>query len=145
MKVKPRKIDGKERMKYLDALYTTVASLKSRDEVKSFFRDLLTESERVMIGRRILIAQKLLQNESYETIMKTLGVGSDTIMRVHRWLDDESDGYEKAVKALEKEFNIRAKKLESRHVDPFSFAGLKKKYPLHFFLFNLFDKLSERD
>ena len=45
VKVNPRKIDNTDRMKYLDLLWTSIASLKSRDEVKNFFKDLLSESE----------------------------------------------------------------------------------------------------
>lgn len=136
-------MDNKDRMKYLDALYTSISGLKSREEIKNFLKDLLTESERVMIGRRILIAQKLLENKTYNEIVEEMHVGFDTIMRVHRWLEDESDGYEKAVRALEKELSQRTKKLETKYIDPFSFAGLKKKYPLHFFLFNLFGQAAK--
>ena len=142
MKVRPRKLGGKDRMRYLDTLYTTVSTLKSREEVKNFLRDLLTESERVMVGRRILIAQMLLKEKPYDEIIRELKVGKDTIMRVHRWLEDETEGYEKAVKELEKVLNDRQKKLEKnrKYVDPFSFEGLRKRYPLHFFLFNLFSQ-----
>lgn len=147
MKVKPGKIDGKERMKYLDTLYTAVAGLSSREEIKSFLRDLLTESERIMLGRRILIAQMLLQDKSYDEIIRVLRVGIDTISRVHRWLHDESNGYKKAVKELEKVWGKRLAKMSNREADPgydrFSFRGLKRRYPLHFFLFNLLDKISK--
>ena len=140
MKVEIRKLSKEERIKYLDALYTTVATLKSRDEVKLFLRDLLTESERIMVGRRILIAQKLLADKSYDEIAGEMRVGMDTITRVHRWLEDEASGYEKAITALNKEMGNRLKfKKESAPV-PYSFSWLKKKYPLHFALFNLFDK-----
>lgn len=126
-------------MKYLDVLYTAMSGLKSREEIKSFLRDLLTESERVMIGRRIIIAQRLLEEKSYDEIVRELRVGKDTIMRVHRWLEDETEGYEKAIKQLEKVLAVRQEKRDRTYVDPFSFEGLKKRYPLHFFLFNLFD------
>lgn len=139
MKVRPRKIQNKDRMKYLDVLYTAMSGLKSREEIKSFLRDLLTESERVMIGRRIIIAQRLLEEKSYDEIVRELRVGKDTIMRVHRWLEDETEGYEKAIKKLEKVFESRQEKRDGAYLDPFSFEGLKKRYPLHFFLFNLFD------
>ena len=140
MKVKPRKLEGKDRMKYLDTLYTAMSGLKSREEIKNFLRDLLTESERVMVGRRILIAQMLLEEKPYDEIIRELKVGKDTIMRVHRWLEDDTDGYEKAVKQLEKVLAARQEKRDKAYVDPFSFEGLKKRYPLHFLLFNLFDK-----
>ena len=144
MKVRPRKISNQDRIKYLDILYTAIGSLKSREEIKQFLRDLLTESERLMIGRRIVIAQKLLQDHSYNQIMKEMKVGPDTIMRVHRWLEDENDGYEKVIKNLEKVLEARQSKRKEFY-DPYSFKGLKQKYPLHFLLFNLFDKLKERE
>src|SRR3989338_4630267 len=97
MKLNPRKVSKQEKIKYLDALYTAASSLGSREEMKNFLRDLLTESERIMIGRRIMIAQKLLQDKSHDQIVQEMKVGKDTIMRVHRWLEDEFDGYEKAV------------------------------------------------
>ena len=131
-------------MRYLDILYTAVSSLNSREEVKKFLRDLLTESERIMMGRRIIIAQRLLEDKSYLEIKRELGVGMDTIIRVHRWLEDDIDGYEKVVKKLEKVFESRQEKRDKAYLDPFSFEGLKKRYPLHFFLFNLFDDLNKK-
>ena len=132
-------------MRYLDILYTAISSLKSRDEVKRFLRDLLTESERVMMGRRIIVAQRLLEDKSYIEIKQELGVGMDTIIRVHRWLEDDIDGYEKVVKKLEKIFELRQEKRNRAYLDPLSFEGLKKRYPLHFFLFNLFDNLGKQN
>lgn len=143
MKIRSRKIDNKEKIEYLDALYTAVESLKSREEVKNFLRDLLTEGERIMVGRRIVIAKRLLNEESYEQIIREMRVGPDTIMRVHRWLEDDIDGYEKAVKKLEKVLESRQERRDRAYIDPFSFKGLKQRYPLHFFLFNLFDNLDK--
>lgn len=143
MKVRPRKLDNKDRMKYLDMLYTAISSLKSRDEVKVFLRDLLTESERIMIGRRIIIAQRLLEDKTYIEIRQELSVGVDTIMRVHRWLEDENYGYEETIKKLEKEYKNR-KKLDDKNPGTSGFARLKRRYPLHFFLFNLFDELNKK-
>ena len=144
MKIRPRKIDNKEKIEYLDALYTAVESLKSREEVKNFLRDLLTEGERIMVGRRIIIAKRLLNEEPYEQIIREMRVGGDTITRVHRWLEDDVHGYEKVVKKLERVLESRQEKRNRANVDPFSFQGLKKRYPLHFFLFNLFDKLNQK-
>lgn len=143
MKIRSRKLNKNEKIEYLDALYTAVESLKSRDEVKNFLRDLLTEGERIMVGRRIVIAKRLLNEESYEQIIREMKVGADTIMRVHRWLEDDVEGYEKAVKKLEKVLESRQEKINRAYVDPFSFQGLKRRYPLHFFLFNLFDELNK--
>jgi|SRR3989344_7880005 len=144
MKIKPKKFNKEEKIKYLDALYTAIESLGSREEVKNFLRDLLTESERMMVGRRIIIAQRLLNGDSYDRIISEMKVGADTIMRVQRWLEDDVEGYEKAVKKLEKVLESRQEKIDKAYLDPFSFEGLKKRYPLHFLLFNLFDKHKEK-
>ena len=144
MKVRPRKVNRKDKIKYLDSLYTAVSTFKSREEIKNFLKDLLTESERIMIGRRILIAQMLLEDKTYDQIIQELHVGADTIIRVHRWLEDESDGYEKAVAGLKKELNSTKQRIEKSALEPYSFTWLRKKYPLHFFIFNLLNK-SKKD
>lgn len=142
MKVQSYKLTKEEKIKYLDALYTASSVLKTREDMKKFLRDLLTESERIMIGRRIVIAHKLLQDEGYDQIAAELKTGKDTIMRVHRWLQDETKGYEKAIEKFQKILEQREEKLNrSEYEFNHPFARLKRKYPLHFLLFNLFDKM----
>lgn len=140
MKVKAKNLSEEERIKTLDSLYTAAGSLKGREAMKRFLRDLLTESERIMLGRRILIARKLLGGASYREVAVSLGVGRDTVERVHHWLDDQMPGYEDALDGLEREFEKRKKK----YPEYGTFAYLKKKYPLHFLLFNIADELSAR-
>jgi uncharacterized protein YerC len=132
MKVKTNKLSEKEQMRTLDNLYTAASAIQGRDAVKLFLRDLLTQSERIMLGRRIIIARKLLQKESYEAIVRSLGVGHDTIRRVQRWLNDQMPGYEQAIAGMEKEFSRRE---EKRLYAQSALYRLKKKYPLHFLLF----------
>ncbi|HEY4474189.1 MAG TPA: Trp family transcriptional regulator [Candidatus Paceibacterota bacterium] len=132
MKRRPKDLSDKEMMATLDVLYTAASSVTSRDAVKLFLRDLLTPSERVMLGRRLIIARMLLRGTSYDTIGKKLKVGRATIGRVHKWLQDQFPGFETAVKEMEREFDRRARKAP---VEPFSYAWLKRKYPLHFLLF----------
>jgi hypothetical protein len=60
-------------------------------------------------------------------------VGRATIGRVHRWLLDHLPGFETAIKEMEKEFDRRALRHAAR--EPFSYAQLKKRYPLHFLFF----------
>lgn len=117
----------------LDTLYTAAGAVRGREAVKLFLRDLLTPSERIMLGRRIIVARMLLAGESYNQIGERLRIGKHTIKRVHRWLADQLPGYEQAIKGMEKEFSDRAACRGS--VEPFSYAWLKRKYPLHFLLF----------
>ena len=131
MKIKASKLSEKERIRILDALYTTVSAVQGRDAVKLLLRDLLTQSERLMLGRRIIIARKLLNGESYTDISKSLGVGPDTILRVQRWLHDEIPGYEQAIMGMEKEYE---KRKDKKRYAQSSLYRLKKKYPLYFLL-----------
>jgi len=136
MKVKAREIPSEQRIEILDALYTAAGTVKGRAAMKTFLRDLLTESERIMLGRRILIARKLIAGETFEEINEELHVGRDTVWKVQRWLQDQLPGYENAIADMEKEFAARKKKYEDKRLYATSaLYRLKKKYPLHFLLF----------
>jgi uncharacterized protein YerC len=136
MKVKIKELTDEERIETLDALYTAAGTVRGREAMKLFLRDLLTESERVMLGRRILIARRLLSGSLYDDIANHLRVGHDTIHRVHRWLRDKLPGYEHAIRDMEKEFQERARRHEDKRLYATSaLYRLKKKYPMHFLLF----------
>jgi uncharacterized protein YerC len=132
MKKRASELSEQERIKTLDALYTAASSVHGRNSMKLFLRDLLTESERVMLGRRILIARLLLQGTSKEEVGKRLGVGYDTVYRVKRWLEDQFPGYEQAIAGMERELKNRN---EKRLYATSALYRLKKKYPLYFLLF----------
>ena len=139
-RVNPRNIDSFLKMKYLDVLWTAIAGLKNRNEVKNFFKDLLSESEAVMLGRRILIAKMLIEGRTYDEIVNQLNVGLDTVSKVQQWLTSGFGGYEKGISKLQAELAYRQEIERKRNLQPYSFEWLKNKYPLHFLLFNLFDK-----
>lgn len=140
MRVRRERLEEKEYRETLDVLYTAAGAVRGRAGMKQFLRDLLTESERIMLGRRIRIAQKISAGYSYEDIAEHLGVGYDTIARVHRWLRDDIPGYETALAGLRAELDRRGEKYlyGAMMRDP-SVAGfiatMKKKYPLYFLLF----------
>jgi len=132
MKRRPQDLSKKETIATLDALYTAASVLRGRDAIKLFLRDLLTPSERIMLGRRIIIARMLISGESHRSIAQKLRVATSTIWRVQRWLQDQFPGFETAIKEMEKEFDRRATKGK---LEPFSYAWIRRKYPLHFLLF----------
>ncbi|MES2203362.1 MAG: Trp family transcriptional regulator [Patescibacteria group bacterium] len=107
MKVRAKELPDKVRIEVLDTLYTAAGTIRGRDAMKLFLRDLLTPSERIMLGRRIMIARKLLAGRSYSEIEEEMRVGRDTVWRVQKWLDDQTKGYEHAVKNLEYEMEKR--------------------------------------
>jgi uncharacterized protein YerC len=132
MKVRIKTLPEKQRIEVLDILYTAAGGVRGRAAMKLFLRDLLTESERIMLGRRIIIARMLIAGETQRRIEEELKVGRDTIGRVQRWLDDQLPGFESAVAELEKELSAREfKRLYAQS----ALFRLKKKYPAHFLLF----------
>jgi len=136
MRIQSHELSNAERIKTLDALYTATSSLKGRDAMKEFLKDLLTESERIMLGRRILIARGLLSGMTYDEIVEELGVGKDTVLKISRWLRDQLPGYETAVAKMEKEFKNRREGKEEKELYATSaLYRLKKKYPMHFLFF----------
>jgi len=134
MKRKASDLSKEDKIKTLDMLYTAASSVHGRDDMKLFLRDLLTESERIMLGRRIWIARLLLAGEKHTVISEKLCVALSTIWRVERWLHDQHHGYEQAIRGIEKEMDKRAIWKEIRD-NPLSYAAMKKKYPLHFLFF----------
>lgn len=107
MKVRMRALSAKQRIEVLDTLYTAAGTVRGRDAMKLFLRDLLTPSERVMLGRRLMIARRIMRGDSTVKIASDLRVGRDTIWRVQKWLDDELKGYENAITKLERDLDVR--------------------------------------
>ena len=145
-RIQPRSIPPGERMRILDEFWTMIALLETRDEVKRFFKDLLSESEAVMLARRIQIAKLLLSGMSYGDIQDRLKTSETTIASVHRWLQGGFGGYSQSLGRLRKELE-RRQELVEKHEEartPYSGEWLKRKYPLHYLLMNFIDWASLR-
>src|SRR3989338_311911 len=123
MKFETKKIRSDIKSKCLDALYAALDFAKERNELKSFVNDILTEGEKVMIGRRILIAKRLLTKQSYRKIVAEMGGGLDTVYRVKKWLGGRHKGYEKVVEKVKKVVRSSAKR-QSGFRDYYPTGGL---------------------
>jgi len=125
-----------EKNKILNELYSIVISLKTREQIINFFKDVLTSSEAVMLARRIQIAKMLLQGYGYIEISNKLKTGIDTIARVQCWLKDGFGGYLQALEKVVKKEEMETRRKEDmearKNVDPNSFEGLAYRYPLYF-------------
>lgn len=137
-KIKPKSIPARELYRLLDEFYSIVTLLESKEEVKNFFKDLLSTSETVMIARRIQIAKLLMAGSSYETIKSEIGAGFATIGNVQRWLDAGFGGYIKALENLNKK--LGQKEIEYAKSE---FGQIKKKYPAYFAISTAFKQLSQ--
>lgn len=123
-KVRYNQLSDFEKKKYLGEFYLMVSLLRGRDEVKKFFKDLLTLSEVVMISRRIQIAKMLLDGLDYEEIRRKLKVGKTTISHVERWLNNGFGGYQEIINRHNKKEARR--RTENMPVVPFSWQAIKK-------------------
>ncbi len=79
--------------KQTNELFGAILQLKTTDEARRFFRDLLTEDELKEFGNRWLAARLLSRGVSYTKIEDRTRLSSATIARVSKWLNNGMDGY----------------------------------------------------
>jgi len=75
-------------------LFKAILSLKTKEECKKFFRDLLTEAELKEFANRWKVAQMLDKKTQYTKIEKETGMSSTTIARIKKWLINGMGGYQ---------------------------------------------------
>jgi len=142
-RVRYNELSDNDKKKFLGEFYSMIALLKSRDEAKNFFKDLLTIGEVVMISRRIQVAKLLLEGYTYEEIRKKLKIGLSTISQVERWLNNGFGGYRKTIAEYKKKYPEKDE-FEKCGDEPFSPGWVRKKYPAHYLLINLLNKKSKK-
>ncbi len=101
-KYKAEKISYDKQEKLILKFCDTLISLKTKESILNFLKDLLNRQERLMLIRRLLIAEMLEEGKTYRDIIKELKCGSTTIARVERWLHFGRRGYKLAVKSRTK-------------------------------------------
>ncbi|MDD5342286.1 MAG: YerC/YecD family TrpR-related protein [Patescibacteria group bacterium] len=96
------KIPYKLQDRLMDHFCETLARLKTKSDIRNFLKDLLNRQERIMLIRRLLIADMLISGKSHREIREKLKAGFPTISRVDRWLNFGRGGYETALKTIKK-------------------------------------------
>lgn len=143
-----RKLPENQRIQLIGEFYDAIHSLKSREEVRAFFRDLLNPDEITMLMRRIEIAALLCAGFTYDNIQNLTGAGKGTITAIQRKLQRENGGkgYRAVVSRLldERKKHIQ-KQRKYRQIQESPLAKAKKKYPLQFLFFNILDEIAERE
>ncbi|HLD70547.1 MAG TPA: YerC/YecD family TrpR-related protein [Negativicutes bacterium] len=94
------KLPKEKRIQMIGEFYDMVDSLKDRNEVRLFFKSLLSADEIASLMRRIEIAMLLSSGQKYEDIIKTMKVGRDKISSVHKALLQDDSGYAIIVERL---------------------------------------------
>lgn len=86
--------------KKIGDLMKAILTLKTRNEARRFFRDLLTEKELIEFGNRWKAARMLAKNRPYTEIIDQTGLSSTTVARVSKWLNSGKNGYKLILKRL---------------------------------------------
>jgi uncharacterized protein YerC len=133
-KVQHRQLQKNELLLLRKELFETLQKLGVKETGRDFIDDLLTESEKVMLARRIQIAKRLILGESFEEIAQVLHVGMATIQAVDRWLSTKFDHYRRDLPPLIK--LTRKRRTGIAYLDPYSFRGIRARYPAHFGILN---------
>jgi len=79
-------------------LFETIASLRTRDEVQRFLRDLCTTAELDAMAHRWQVAQLLDQGLPYLEVARRAHASTTTVTRVSQWLRRGEGGYELALR-----------------------------------------------
>ena len=79
-------------------MYGAVLTIRTLDEAKNFFRDLLTETEIRELSERWKAARMLAAGTPYTQIIEATGLSSTTVARVARWVKKGTGGYRLALK-----------------------------------------------
>lgn len=115
-KVPYRTLSKEKRQELRDEICETFLQLPRKEEVGRLLCRLLTQSEQVMLARRIQVAKRLLQGKTEIEIRAELHVGFPLIQSVERWLLSTEEVIE------------RPKKKRKGFDDPYSFTGLRRRY-----------------
>jgi uncharacterized protein YerC len=98
---------------------------------------LLTTSEKMKIGRRVMVAQAIMLGKTRMEIQAKIGVSPNTFTQIRLWIESECSDY---VSAHEPQKIVRG----SRHRTPgapFSYDEMSARYPGHFLLISGIKKL----
>jgi len=133
-----------KRIQMIGEFYDVINSLNGREEVRFFFKSLLTPEEIAMLMRRIEIAVLLSAKFKYEDIAEILNVSYSKISAVQRALQQDDNGYKIIIKRLIKNRKKRMRKKEKDASDTSPLSTIKKYRSANRVLPDLLDAVIEK-
>ena len=100
--VSKRKLIPQVKKDLLDSLSYTIKELKTKNDVDRFLSSALTDTERLMVSKRVLTAFLLRNNVEEKKIGDTLKLTPSTITRLKMWIDLRREGFDLVFNKLEK-------------------------------------------
>lgn len=118
------KFDKNRKADLFIKLTRAMSSLRNPVEMAQFLRDLLSETEVIMLSRRLEIAEMLIDGLSYREIQSNTKTSMSTIAKIQTWLDLYGDGYRTISKRIKK-----PTKADQQFT---GFSKLKRRYPMYY-------------
>lgn len=107
-KVSKYRINEKVEKQIRDIFAEIISQLSGKENVFTFFDDFLTETEKIVLSKRIAIAFMLKKNYSYEIIKSVLKVSQSTISIINLKLKYSGKGYHKILDKILLQEKIKA-------------------------------------
>ncbi len=98
--VSRRFLDKKTQEYIFQTFITATTKLSSPSLNQSFFQDLLTPTEQIMLAKRLCIAYMLQKHYSQRSISDTLKLSTTTITRVSTILKTQGNGFKQVLKVM---------------------------------------------
>jgi uncharacterized protein YerC len=99
--VSKRPLDKTVYARIFEIFLSSFAEIKSKDKAKTFLEELFSNSEQIMISKRLAIAFLLTKNYSFEAISKLLKVSLTTICHVNASVKNEKSALKAVLKKVE--------------------------------------------
>ncbi len=105
-----------------------LADFHSESHIEELLDDLLTPTEKIMLGKRLAIAFLLEKGYDQRTIHSIMNVSVSTVNGVNYWLKNKGNGYRRAIAMVRREEKWQSflEKLEDTFSDIFSKTKLHK-------------------
>lgn len=81
----------------LKNLYQAIIAIDNIDECKEFLDDICTIQEIEKMAQRLEAAKMLMENATYEQVIKETGISSATLSRVSKCVRYGDGGYKKII------------------------------------------------
>ncbi len=103
-----KKLDKTIETEMFSQFWESLSALQDSVHIASFFSDLLTDTEKIMLAKRFTIAVLLLRGKRAVEIKDTLHVTNSTIGSVGSWLKNAKPQTKNALQRIIKEGNWQA-------------------------------------
>lgn len=101
--VSKRKIEPEIKKQILDSLTLLIKNLNNVPDTEKFLSSILSETERIMIAKRVVGAFLLRHNIESEKIQDILKLTPATVARLKLWIQTHQEGFDMIFNKLERQ------------------------------------------